>query len=68
MNSEQRAHAERERFRKLTGQEPPPPPDPAHPLAGQWDYKGTKPEREELREELEQLDVPPVIEGQETLL
>lgn len=67
MNSEQRAHEERKRFRELTGREPPPPPDPNHPLAGQWDYKGTKSERDELREELE-LDVPPVIEGQETLL
>lgn len=41
-----------ERYRETMEREPPPPVDPAEPLAWQWDYRGTKEEREKLRADL----------------
>lgn len=57
-----------ERYRETVGKEPGRLPDD-HPDAWQWDYRGTKAEREELAERFGWMEEepPPVIEGQTDL-
>lgn len=69
-----KSYAERAREREVesykasVGKEPARLPDD-HPDAWQWDYRGTKKEREELAERFGWLDEepPPVIDGQTDL-
>lgn len=68
-DAERARRREIERYREATGHDPPEIPE--HPLVHQWDYRGTKEEREALKDELfAETDPEPVpfIEGQESLL
>jgi hypothetical protein len=50
---------ESERYEEVVGRPPPPRLPDDHPYAWQWEYRGTKDEREEL---LERLDPQPEVE------
>lgn len=62
--------SELDRYREVVGKDPDALPDD-HPYRWQWDYRGTKGEREELLERLELEDpddtAPVVIDGQTDL-
>lgn len=56
-----------DRYRDEMGHDPPADPD--HPLAGQWDYRGTREERDALALELGQKrELPEIHPDQETLI
>lgn len=63
-----RRRLEEERYRQVTGREPARLPED-HPDAWQWEYAGSKADREELLERLalHEEDEPVVIEGQEEM-
>ena len=57
----------RERYLAEVGKEPAVLP-PDHPDLWQWEYRGTRAEREELAERVRLTEEPALIEGQESLL